>query len=690
MRKFTFIFMTIILLTVWCSQTIAADNFSANSSFETEGPGGQYTANQWEDTEANVEWYGRSSDAAHTGSYCWKTSTNRPWAGAIQSTNITDLPGKIVTLTTYAMVPNSNPLEGRIVVKLEWLGTTGNQEDYHYVSTNTWTQYSSGSAVAPSNATGVKIVLINEGAPAGTVYYDDVVLNIQDPPVDTNVANGSFEIGTGYDADNWESDGTADVGRTNSYARTGSYSMNISGNWDWANTIQELINNRLSGKTVILKAYALQPSDNPILNNKNGILKLEWLGTNSSAESWFINGDSPKDTWIEGVVTAEAPPGATGFRIVLMKENSTGSLFFDDVEISIVDTPEPGILQNSSFEIQGTMQSKPASWDVNAGWIRTNEVAYAGEWAMRFDFAGAVNWPNTTQIVDVDSSYKSYIASVHALHPDSNPIEGDTGIIKVEFLDSNSSNIGEKTSYFIDKDSPTNTWITGNLSGAIPNGTEKIRFLVMVDANGSGNSGFVFFDKACLILINDNKFIKNPGFETEGCNGVTDAALWYQDNGGLRSTNVARTGNYSIKLSDSNLLTNSVRQQFEYFLMSGEQIIAEVYARQPGVDPLEPGEEAILKVELLDVDGNVVPDGIFEKVVVSNSSPQDTWIEGQLLVTIPSAGADEIVVQLQYNDNHNTNGTVYFDDVNVTIPEPLLTVFLFVVGGFLYKTRRLK
>ncbi len=690
MKKFSFILLTAILLTAWCSQTIATINFSANSGFETEGPEGQYAASQWEAAEANVEWYGRSIDAARSGSYCWKTSTNKPWGGAIQSTNIADLPGKIVTLTTFAMVPDTNPLEGRIIVKLEWLGTTGNQEAYHYVSTNLWSQYSSGSVVAPINATGVKTVLINDGSLDGIVYYDDVVLDIQNSPVDVDVENGSFENGTGYDADHWESDGTSDIGRTNAYARTGNYSMNISDNRDWANTTQELINNKLSGKTVILKAYGLQPSADPILNDKSGILKLEWLGTSFSEESWFIKGDSPKDTWIEGVVTAETPPGATGLRIVLMKENSTGSLFFDDVEISIVDTPEPGVLQNSSFEIQGATQSKPASWDANAGWIRTNEVACAGEWAMRFDFEDAVNWPNTKQIVNVDSSHKSFIASIKALHPNSNPIQEDTGLIKIEFLDSNNSKISEKTSYFINNNSPTNIWIDGNLSGSIPDGTEKISFLAMVDANSSGNGGFVFFDKACLVLIDDDGLIKNPGFETEGCNGVTDAALWYQDNGGLRSTNVARNGEYSIKLSDSHLTTNCVRQQFEYYLISGEQIIAEVYARQPGIDPLEPGEEAIIRVELLDVDGNIVPDGIFEKVVVSNSSPQDTWIEGQLLVSIPSDGADEIVVQLQYNDNDNTNGTVYFDDVNITIPEPLLTMFLFVVVGFLYKTRREK
>ena len=159
-----------------------------------------------------------------------------------------------------------------------------------------------------------------------------------------SITNGGFEDGTGYDADYWNGDGSADIGRTNAQSRTGSYSINISANWDWANLNQVVNDAGLQGKDVILKAYGLTPSSDPLSAN-SGILKMEWIGASGSAETWFIDGNSSQDTWVEGVVTGTAPTGATAVRIVLMKANAaSGRVFFDDVDVTIIPEPVSVIL----------------------------------------------------------------------------------------------------------------------------------------------------------------------------------------------------------------------------------------------------------------------------------------------------------------------------------------------------------
>ncbi len=499
--------------------------------------------------------------------------------------------------------------------------------------------------------------------------------------------NPGFELeGTNgqYSAAGWEG-GSNSYGRTDEDAHSGTCSWKVAVNIQWAGAFQNTNVAGLAGREVTLSVYAMTPSADPL--DEQIIVKFEWLGVTGYSENYFTL--SP-GAWTKcsapGMV---APSGATGVRTAIMKNDVVnGTVYFDDVELAITSAPEPGALRNPSFEIEGATPANPASWSVGPNWIRTNAVAYDGEWSMRLDFAGAEYWPNLKQYVSVDSSYGSYAASVYAITPSSNPIQdGDAGVIKLEYIDGGGAKIGDKDHYFINQDSPVDTWLKGEITDAIPTGTAQILFLVMTDATGAGNSGYVFFDKACLVLAAKTDFVKNQGFETEGCEGEMDAAFWDQANGGARSSNVVHAGDWSMQLSGSGVVTNCVRQQFDYFFEQGEEYIVGVYGRHPSSDPLDPGESALLKVELLYESGEVAPSGTFETTVLTSASPTDTWIEGHILVTVPDGGADAMSIQLRYdNPDDNGKGTVYFDDVSV-VPEPVSAALL-AVGVMLLSRKR--
>ena len=117
--------------------------------------------------------------------------------------------------------------------------------------------------------------------------------------------------------------------------------MKISGFGGWENVVQPFVNTNIGGTPVIAKVYGLTPSDDKLTGGLGGLLKVQQSGTTAAyGENWFMTGDSPADTWVQGVVTATIPAGVSTFDYVLLiAGDSSGTVYFDDASVQIV--PEP-------------------------------------------------------------------------------------------------------------------------------------------------------------------------------------------------------------------------------------------------------------------------------------------------------------------------------------------------------------
>jgi hypothetical protein len=259
--------------------------------------------------------------------------------------------------------------------------------------------------------------------------------------------------------------------------------------------------------------------------------------------------------------------------------------------------------------------------------------------------------------------------------PSSDPLSGGkSGIVKYEFFDNTATKLFEKDSWFINESSAQDTWIQGTVETLVPVGTVEIR--VVLICNGGG--GIVYFDDVEMdtTVVPQDTQVKNGGFE----NGTgTDADDWGQA-GGERSTDVAHSGSYSMKIKGFGGWENVV-QPFVNTNIGGTPVIAKVYGLTPSGDKLTGGLGGLLKIEK-----SGTTEAYGENWFVIGSSPADTWIEGVVTADIPEGVSSFNYVLLIAGDS---SGTVYFDDASVQIiPEPAAVLGMLFMGGLALRRKK--
>jgi len=171
-------------------------------------------------------------------------------------------------------------------------------------------------------------------------------------------SNGSFETqGSGgpADAQYWfESSGA--VLRTNSAARSGSWSMSITGGIEeWANALQ-YYSQDFVGQPVIYSGYVMSPSANPAVAwhpdwwgglSNSVIVKMEQPNPSTAfigEEKLFIRDSiGPYDTWVPFSITNDPfPAGMANCKSVMLGVMTGGIVYFDDITLDVI--PEPATI----------------------------------------------------------------------------------------------------------------------------------------------------------------------------------------------------------------------------------------------------------------------------------------------------------------------------------------------------------
>ncbi|OXU15308.1 hypothetical protein [Sedimentisphaera salicampi] len=336
-------------------------------------------------------------------------------------------------------------------------------------------------------------------------------------------------------------------------------------------------------------------------------------------------------------------------------------------------------VRNAGFEEEGAAGSADAKYwisDSGDSGQRQQSQAYHGSWGI--EVYGDATWGNVSQWLDmrdemgdlVDMGGETVTAVVMAKYTDPNFTK--EGILKIEFWGDNQK-ISDASNWFLTNSDPADTWKKGELTAEIPEGTQKLKVQLM---NGTDGEGSVFFDTCYAYLSSApsvyeyTNYSENHSFEIEDKNGSTDAMSWFDDEGikGERQSSISRTGDWGMKVYDSGNWVN-VTKWIDFRDDNGDLIDAggtplhiEGYAKYIDSGYSKTG---ILKAEFWGSGSKI---GQADNWFLSNSDPIDTWKLGKI-DTIAPPGTNKI--KLQIMNGTSGNGSVYFDDVRVLVPEPL-------------------
>jgi len=168
-------------------------------------------------------------------------------------------------------------------------------------------------------------------------------------------SNGGFEIaGSGAgaaEAAGWSGTPDSALSRSSSAAHSGLWSMELlGGHWDWSHCTQAYNEEDYVGLEIFATVWVMSPSNssavavNDQFGNNSVIFKLEEAGTiNPLAEAFgILNVDAGgvRDQWI--CLTNKIPvmpAGQQGFSCELIGRMSSGTVYFDDLQVVVI--PEP-------------------------------------------------------------------------------------------------------------------------------------------------------------------------------------------------------------------------------------------------------------------------------------------------------------------------------------------------------------
>jgi len=199
-------------------------------------------------------------------------------------------------------------------------------------------------------------------------------------------SNSSFEVeGTGGPADalDWVQESVTSTARTNSAARTGSWSASVVGGiTEWAH-VKQYLPQDLTGKTVVFSGYVMCPSADPAVPwhgdsyaGNSVVVKLEQPDPSYASiggEKTLINETTgPYDTWVPFAITNNSfPAGMSNFKAVCLGVMTGGIVYFDDLEVTVlsyVSTTNKLTISASPW-FGGSVQAVP-----DKEWFQSNEV----------------------------------------------------------------------------------------------------------------------------------------------------------------------------------------------------------------------------------------------------------------------------------------------------------------------------
>ena len=334
--------LTILVLAIIISAVnyqAIAKNQAVNPGFE-DGTGTD--ADDWNEASFQVS---RSSDAAHSGSYSMKISGDWGWQTAKQD-NSNDYNGKWAQLSVYLMTPSSAPVtNSRIFIQMRFYRSDG-VDDWRELAVqgdtltqDSWAQFLPDGTEIPAGTTNILITLTKEVG-YGTVYFDDINLNITDD------CNPSFESpGSGNVAWYWYCN-AGSIERSETVAHTGEASLKIFDNPGYAYPASEEDNVPVAyGEKVEVDMYAYTPSGDPLKVDAG--LQLFWSDGTYDNHT-VLTSNTVEDSWVHAQYTVFVPSGVTDVDIRPIRFSPTaaddGTVYFDDVNIVVSAIPEPAVI----------------------------------------------------------------------------------------------------------------------------------------------------------------------------------------------------------------------------------------------------------------------------------------------------------------------------------------------------------
>ncbi|MCX7004634.1 MAG: hypothetical protein NTV22_15360 [bacterium] len=163
--------------------------------------------------------------------------------------------------------------------------------------------------------------------------------------------------------------------------------------------------------------------------------------------------------------------------------------------------------------------------------------------------------------------------------------------------------------------------------------------------------------------------VLNAGFELPAADSAAVPAYWSRYNA-TRATDVVHSGSASLRINGGGWY--NAKQTLNLAGWAGQQINADVYVRSPG---LTGGHGALLKLQK---PGTY--DAYAEAWVLTPTSPPNTWVQGTVSAVLPADAVGVDVVLMLDGGDPPTQGTVYFDDLALSVPEPVfgLAVLFFL------------
>ncbi len=241
--------------------------------------------------------------------------------------------------------------EARTGQSLSWPTTVGHMYQAQRAASASGPWQNLGAARSGTGGT-LTVTDLSQSGPRHYRVLETVPGSATGPSV---VVNGGFEAGSGPSADDWTAVASQPPVRSDTQARTGSYSMRARIVNEGASANEGLLSQRLSevgsgvvgGRAYDFSFYARQVSVGPSYIQQ---YELQWLNADGGAlgGTGLVNFTAATDTWHEVRASGlTAPASAVDARIRFRfvtgaVAGGEGEVFIDDVSLASTDEPSPG------------------------------------------------------------------------------------------------------------------------------------------------------------------------------------------------------------------------------------------------------------------------------------------------------------------------------------------------------------